>query len=70
LHNDVYLEYVTNTPATYGGSLRPEKIGKELFQDKFSGNIKFTRRKLNSEETRLFKATLRSNKKLRQFQNF
>ncbi|RIB03433.1 hypothetical protein C2G38_2225023 [Gigaspora rosea] len=37
----------TLTPSTYGGARRRDIIGKEMFQDKFSNQMKFNSKKLN-----------------------
>lgn len=50
LHSEQISSYINRTPSIYGGARRREVIGKEMFQDKFSNEMKFNSKKLKEEE--------------------
>ncbi|RIB03611.1 hypothetical protein C2G38_2224553 [Gigaspora rosea] len=54
LRSEQIRSYINRTPSTYGGARRHDIIGKEMFQDKFSNQMKFNSKKLNKEEVLQF----------------
>ncbi|CAG8692481.1 3689_t:CDS:2, partial [Dentiscutata heterogama] len=57
--NDLeHVNYIINSPASFGGGKKPEIVAKELFPEKFSENASFTRKKLSNKERREFERAL------------
>ncbi|CAG8501805.1 20379_t:CDS:2 [Gigaspora margarita] len=50
LYSKQINSYINRTPSTYGGAQQHELVGKEMFPNKFSNNIKFDSKQLNKEE--------------------
>ncbi|CAG8584460.1 5235_t:CDS:2, partial [Gigaspora rosea] len=54
LRSEQIRSYINRTPSTYGGARWRDIIEKEMFQDKFSNQMKFNSKKLNEEEVLQF----------------
>jgi len=42
-----YIDYVINSPASFGGGKKPEIIARQLSPQKFLANKSFSRKKLS-----------------------
>ena len=55
-----YINYIINSPASFGGGKKPEVVAKQLFPEKFPENASFTRKKLSKQERKEFEKALES----------
>jgi len=53
-----YINYIINSPASFGGGKKPEIVANQLFLEKFPENTPFTRKKLSKEERKEFERAL------------
>lgn len=60
LNDSDYINYIISSPASFSGSKKPEVVAKELFPEKFSENVSFSRKKLGNKERREFEKALES----------